>query len=104
MAVNAVSKMFFFFQAEVGIRVADVTGVQTCSLPIYRCGVRIDRARSLDTPSDSVVDAAAAIFELAPAAATVRDRRHGHVLADRTARRVLEKLGEAEQKKISRRS
>src|SRR5579872_3058629 len=26
--------VFFFFQAEDGIRVADVTGVQTCALPI----------------------------------------------------------------------
>src|SRR5690554_7206746 len=26
---------FFFFQAEDGIRDADVTGVQTCALPIY---------------------------------------------------------------------
>ena len=26
--------MFFFFQAEDGIRVYDVTGVQTCALPI----------------------------------------------------------------------
>src|SRR5436305_5295917 len=25
----------FFFQAEDGIRAADVTGVQTCALPIY---------------------------------------------------------------------
>src|SRR3989442_9552956 len=28
--------MFFFFQAEDGIRDADVTGVQTCALPIFR--------------------------------------------------------------------
>src|SRR5690554_4909588 len=28
--------MFFFFQAEDGIRDADVTVVQTCALPIYR--------------------------------------------------------------------
>src|SRR5690554_7898694 len=28
---------FFFFQAEDGIRDADVTGVQTCALPIYDC-------------------------------------------------------------------
>src|SRR5690554_7288411 len=28
------SVMFFFFQAEDGIRDADVTGVQTCALPI----------------------------------------------------------------------
>src|SRR2546430_9098528 len=27
---------FFFFQAEDGIRVLTVTGVQTCALPIYR--------------------------------------------------------------------
>src|SRR5205085_5684211 len=29
---------FFFFQAEDGIRDLTVTGVQTCALPIYRCG------------------------------------------------------------------
>src|SRR6266498_4961005 len=29
---------FFFFQAEDGIRDADVTGVQTCALPIYPTG------------------------------------------------------------------
>src|SRR5690554_7453092 len=28
---------FFFFQAEDGIRDADVTGVQTCALPILEC-------------------------------------------------------------------
>src|SRR5215468_6923672 len=28
--------VFFFFQAEDGIRDRDVTGVQTCALPIYR--------------------------------------------------------------------
>src|SRR5208283_6107442 len=30
---------FFFFQAEDGIRDRDVTGVQTCALPICGCGV-----------------------------------------------------------------
>src|SRR5471032_2752643 len=28
--------LFFFFQVEVGIRDRDVTGVQTCALPICR--------------------------------------------------------------------
>src|SRR5437762_7168109 len=28
--------LFFFFQAEDGIRDTSVTGVQTCALPIYR--------------------------------------------------------------------
>src|SRR5437773_11496683 len=30
--------LFFFFQAEDGIRDRDVTGVQTCALPIYEGG------------------------------------------------------------------
>src|SRR5690625_7796924 len=30
--------LFFFFQAEDGIRDGHVTGVQTCALPIYRAG------------------------------------------------------------------
>src|SRR5437773_8307284 len=41
---------FFFFQAEDGIRDRDVTGVQTCALPISRAGTpRNDtRARGRD--------------------------------------------------------
>src|SRR6266540_5558872 len=36
---------FFFFQAEDGIRDRDVTGVQTCALPIYSRPVgRLDEA------------------------------------------------------------
>src|SRR5436305_14246884 len=35
---------FFFFQAEDGIRDADVTGVQTCALPIFRTA-RVGRLR-----------------------------------------------------------
>src|SRR5690348_17817403 len=39
--------MFFFFQAEDGIRDGRVTGVQTCALPIFRvfeCIVEFDEA------------------------------------------------------------
>src|SRR5579871_2816460 len=32
----SIRSFFFFFQAEDGIRVLYVTGVQTCALPIYR--------------------------------------------------------------------
>src|SRR2546430_12121983 len=35
-----VSLVFFFFQAEDGIRDLTVTGVQTCALPIYRAARR----------------------------------------------------------------
>src|SRR6266540_6285880 len=34
---------FFFFQAEDGIRDRDVTGVQTCALPIYCCAIPLCR-------------------------------------------------------------
>src|SRR6266542_5513958 len=37
-------RRFFFFHAEDGIRVATVTGVQTCALPIWICGARLCRA------------------------------------------------------------
>src|SRR6266498_582157 len=44
--------LFFFFQAEDGIRDADVTGVQTCALPIFAYGlqkrVELGRALALD--------------------------------------------------------
>src|SRR5215813_133494 len=36
--------VFFFFQAEDGIRDADVTGVQTCALPILTAACSLDRA------------------------------------------------------------
>src|SRR5436305_6334875 len=38
---------FFFFQAEDGIRDADVTGVQTCALPIWRLDHRLPALRRL---------------------------------------------------------
>ena len=34
-SVVVLLSLFFFFQAEDGIRDRDVTGVQTCALPIY---------------------------------------------------------------------
>src|SRR3989449_1572384 len=34
---RGVRVLFFFFQAEDGIRDVAVTGVQTCALPIWRC-------------------------------------------------------------------
>src|SRR5690348_17630634 len=34
-ATNVICNVFFFFQAEDGIRDGRVTGVQTCALPIF---------------------------------------------------------------------
>src|SRR5207249_9053185 len=38
--------LFFFFQAEDGIRDRNVTGVQTCALPISKTGGRAGSCRS----------------------------------------------------------
>ena len=51
---------FFFFQAEVGIRDYDVTGVQTCALPIFkfRDKKRRDRLHFSDAFVEQVADEA----------------------------------------------
>src|SRR5699024_12024827 len=41
---------FFFFQAEDGIRDRNVTGVQTCALPICDPGEKGDKGDKGDTP------------------------------------------------------
>src|SRR2546430_5190461 len=52
------SNVFFFFQAEDGIRDLTVTGVQTCALPIWRGaephhpGAPVRAARHLARPRD----------------------------------------------------
>src|SRR5256885_5021985 len=46
--VNCSIVLFFFFQAEDGIRDYKVTGVQTCALPILKTLIEI----GLQTPSD----------------------------------------------------
>src|SRR2546429_7107864 len=55
---SAVMFVFFFFQAEDGIRDVAVTGVQTCALPILR--IR-GQSKSLKLGSRSIPD-----FGLAP--------------------------------------
>src|SRR5690606_39748602 len=41
----------FFFQAEGGIRDFHVTGVQTCALPIYLCGINATTSHLSRTPT-----------------------------------------------------
>src|SRR2546430_12222112 len=47
--------LFFFFQAEDGIRDLTVTGVQTCALPIFAACVALRRAFQLLVFPDSAV-------------------------------------------------
>src|SRR6266550_6878968 len=45
--------LFFFFQAEDGIRDVAVTGVQTCALPIWACDIALgsDTGGSMRVPA-----------------------------------------------------
>src|SRR3989442_10517593 len=81
--------MFFFFQAEDGIRDADVTGVQTCALPIsiksQRSGAssRMKRAKSAKGPFSSAIrDSSSANFSVSS----------GTVIEPLLAPRLLESL------------
>src|SRR3989442_7675659 len=52
---------FFFFQAEDGIRDADVTGVQTCALPICRA---LPRQRAIGHDAEAVIAAGGEVLDL----------------------------------------
>src|SRR5688500_19068731 len=49
---SVVEDIYFFFQAEDGIRDYKVTGVQTCALPIYRQGRRAGGPGADDVQQD----------------------------------------------------
>src|SRR5690349_22835410 len=46
--IENVSCVFFFFQAEDGIRDLYVTGVQTCALPILEAVFRVNAVHALE--------------------------------------------------------
>src|SRR5437773_10502813 len=52
METPSFNTMDFFFQAEDGIRDRDVTGVQTCALPINALFRRVDALRRPETPGE----------------------------------------------------
>src|SRR5690348_18348576 len=54
--------MFFFFQAEDGIRDGRVTGVQTCALPIYAAAKRGGELAALAAFGDRAVLARAGLI------------------------------------------
>src|SRR5690606_40625614 len=72
---GARSSLAFFFQAEDGIRVFHVTGVQTCALPIYR-----DRQPLFDVAGDRRAEALPR--------ATVLDERMAPLFPERPAEAV----------------
>ena len=56
--------MYFFFQAEDGIRYWSVTGVQTCALPIYRINRDQNSYLSFQSESGNVADEVAGFINL----------------------------------------
>src|SRR5690554_3638202 len=73
---------FFFFQAEDGIRDADVTGVQTCALPIWENVEKIQsglKARNFNL-GKSNTPVTPVILEGSPVEATImaKDLRENH--------------------------
>src|SRR5436305_7765647 len=75
---------FFFFQAEDGIRDADMTGVQTCALPIYLLLVPLhDFGRShgevpAASETERAVVPAAVLCDLCATDLQKHRRREGH--------------------------
>src|SRR5690625_6214001 len=55
--------LFFFFQAEDGIRDGHVTGVQTCALPIYRIVPPSQSEMVRDALADKGIPHAYLLFE-----------------------------------------
>src|SRR5688500_20277924 len=56
--------LFFFFQAEDGIRDYKVTGVQTCALPIFLPAARIERRLAVGALHEKRGDWHAALGEV----------------------------------------
>src|SRR2546430_5500922 len=82
VSYQAVSLIFFFFQAEDGIRDLTVTGVQTCALPIYRhrktvieLAVVAARRDLRGSPAQHSAAAAAVVLVRADAGPSRRARR-----------------------------
>src|SRR5688572_31973411 len=63
-AVDSVFVLFFFFQAEDGIRDLTVTGVQTCALPICTVGAWRAWLGALASDADAAQAAALAYEQL----------------------------------------
>src|SRR5262249_57686030 len=80
--------LFFFFQAEDGIRDWSVTGVQTCALPIS--GLRVEPERPAGGAPQARVTGKFSSFELVAAGAPAR-WISGHVDAGRSEERRVGK-------------
>src|SRR5699024_11943449 len=74
---HAVVSFFFFFQAEDGIRDRNVTGVQTCALPIYE--ICSDRPIALSDAGHHTLWVNSLALKLAGIDATTPQPHNGHI-------------------------
>src|SRR5436309_7290763 len=86
--------MFFFFQAEDGIRDFHVTGVQTCALPIYF--PQFARDLALENPDAFFLSHSGECFHNVTVTGG-KQRSEGPLSMKRELRDVLRLLGELEQ-------
>src|SRR3712207_8112793 len=81
--------LFFFFQAEDGIRDIGVTGVQTCALPIWGGG----GSRSGPLPSPPPTNRGTLPSAFAPSAGDENDRATASALLPRGRRSEERRVG-----------
>src|SRR5690606_40371744 len=87
--------LFFFFQAEDGIRDFHVTGVQTCALPIsvrwygHRRSERAQRAAGTERPVEATAGGRGAGERRSAG------DREGKILGPAVKRRAVDKIGRA---------
>src|SRR5438067_4389742 len=88
--------IFFFFQAEDGIRDRNVTGVQTCALPIY-----LGRAPLAESAFDHIRETAGAYSNLEfDLESGERGKRDVHV--GRLFQRLLSEQGRSEERRVGK--
>src|SRR5438046_4335826 len=91
--------MFFFFQAEDGIRDWSVTGVQTCALPISKSAVGWMNVRTARIPGDSSRSDSEAAQYLTLGAGS---RAAAGPWANEVNPRTLERLKRSEERRVGK--
>src|SRR5256885_4857017 len=82
--LGSIYHLFFFFQAEDGIRDYKVTGVQTCALPIYHLAAVVEPVECVERDLQRVgIERAEAFVE--------EQRVDGGLVADRSEERRVGK-------------
>src|SRR5699024_5415733 len=96
-------RLSLFFQAEDGIRDRNVTGVQTCALPICDLAVMAESARALTYRAAAMKDAGAPMKDFKQAAAIAKlHATEAAVSATRIATQVFGGYGFMEEYPVAR--